>query len=120
MLIFILLFTFGFAHCPEPRDNLIQCFRELLDTNKDSAITIAEIDNFLLKQTCINKKIVEHISGTLIMNTCDFNHDNLLTLADWTATNACVSTDHRVEMICILCERCGWEGKKRSNFEEIS
>lgn len=112
MLIFI-FFAFAFAHCPEPRDNLIQCFRDLLDLNKDSTITIAELDYFLANQNCINKKITNHITGTMIMNTCDFNHDNVLTLSDWTVTNACVSTPHRIEMVCLFCERCGWEGKKK-------
>jgi hypothetical protein len=117
MLIFILFFAFGIAHCPEPRDNLIQCFRDLIDLNKDSTITIAELDHFLANQNCINKKITSHITGTHIMNTCDFNHDGILTLSDWTATNACVSTPHRIEMVCVLCERCGWEGKKRKESE---
>lgn len=117
MLIFILFFALGVAHCPEPRDNLIQCFRTLLDTNKDSIITVSEIDHFLSTQTCINENIAKHITGTIIMNTCDLNRDGQLTLSDWTMQNACVSTDQRVDMICVLCERCGWEGKR--NLEEI-
>jgi hypothetical protein len=55
----------------------------------------------------------------MIMNTCDFNHDGVLTLLDWTVTNACVSNPNRIEMVCVLCERCGWEGEKKRNLEEV-
>jgi hypothetical protein len=113
MLIFIFI-AISFAVCPPAnRDNLIDCFRKLLDSNRDSIITVSEIDYYLRTQTCLSKVVTDHLSGTIIMNTCDLNRDGQLTLADWTPSNACVTVPKRVEMICNLCERCGWDGMKK-------
>lgn len=106
MLIFLFIVTV--IACPTSRDNLIQCFRSLLDTNRDSSISVSEIDYYLRTQTCLPKSLSEHITGHLIMNTCDLNGDGVLTLSDWTPFNACVTNPKRVEMICNLCVRCGW------------
>ncbi len=106
MLIF--LFIVISIACPTGRDNLIQCFRSLLDSNKDSTITVSEIDYYLRTQTCLPRSVSEHITGTTIMNTCDLNRDGVLTLADWTPLNACVTKPRTAELICNLCVRCGW------------
>lgn len=114
MLIFLLVgIVLGMTpECPVPRDTLIQCFRKLLDKNRDSIITVAEIDNYLATQTCIPRTVSDHLSGTILMNTCDLNRDGALTLADWTPSNACVTNPKRIEMICHLCVKCGWDEMK--------
>lgn len=112
LIFFFLTLTYG-TMCPTARDNLLQCFRELLDTNKDSTITVGEIDSFLATQTCINKKITDHLSGEILIHTCDINHDGVLTVADWTASNSCVTMPGREDLVCELCKKCGWSGLKK-------
>lgn len=94
--------------CPTSRDNLVSCFRELLDLNHDSTIDAAEIDTFLHAQTCIDSKVTSKLSGSILIRLCDANADGVLTLADWTASDGCITETKRVNMFCEICLRCGW------------
>jgi len=108
MYLFFLVIIVTIA-CPVSRDKLVLCFSQLVDLNQDSIITATEIDFFLDHQQCIDSNIAHHISGQMVINTCDMNKDGILSIADWTRIDACIQTQHNIDYMCTICVSCGWK-----------
>lgn len=102
-----LLSTLSFS-CPVPRDQLLGCLRTLMDKDGDGVVNIPTLDSLLLKATCLPTTITNHLTGTMIMQMCDTNSDGSLTMADWTASNACIQKPNHLYYACMLCQGCGY------------
>jgi len=96
MILLFLLISLSYASCA--RDSLIQCFSTYIDTNHDMAITPAELSAFFVVIHSLDKTAA-------IFRFCDLNSDNLLTMADWNATNACGTRPEIIGRMCMTCER---------------
>lgn len=93
--------------CFGSRDLLIRCFQKHLDRNRDNIVDLHEMNDFLLHKTqgLLPKELIPHLTGTLIMNTCDLNKDNLLSMIDWSQRHACIKKKKYVAFFRDLCER---------------
>ena len=99
-----------FFTCLGSRDLLIRCFQQLIDTNRDNILTIRELDEFLSNRAgeCgVPAGVLAHLSGKLILNTCDLNGDGRLSMIDWSQQHACLTTGvGRVRFFSKMCEKC--------------
>lgn len=114
LLITLFFGVFSFGHCPVPRDELLSCIKFYIDKNADDVISKVEVTAFFESvqyHHCIPDFIRQYVSPTTIMTECDINHDNLLTLSDWTDPKACVQKHNHQYYMCTLCEQCGFEVK---------
>jgi hypothetical protein len=96
--------------CPGNRDDLLSCFSELADANKDGNITKAEIaDMYVQKKACFpvqQQTFFDFFTPDYIMNNCDVNGDGVLNLVDWNDANACARSRNYVNYLCRLCYTC--------------
>jgi hypothetical protein len=105
ILLIIILFSSSYAF--ENRDDLLNCFRALLDHNHDDIITAADIDHFLLTENCLPEMYKKYMSGQKIIDTCDTNQDYVLTKADWNTPQSCITKPNQIQYITQLCKACG-------------
>lgn len=105
-LVFVLIISS--LSCPVSRDQILGCIRQLMDSDGDGIIQPQTIDSLLSKATCLPSPITSIMSGAMIMEMCDINRDGSLTMADWTAPNACVTKPNHLYYACTLCQGCGY------------
>lgn len=115
ILIVLLLFSCcAYAHCPVPRNDLLNCLKNYIDKNGDDVVSKTELTALFESvehKHCIPDFIRSHVSPTTIMAECDINQDGLLTLDDWNNPRACVQKQNHQYYMCTLCEQCGFEVK---------
>jgi hypothetical protein len=98
--------------CPGERDNLLGCFSQLIDGDQDGNITVAELDFAFGNLTCLptNSEFTSLYNSTYVMNVCDVDSDGVLSMADWTADNACLKDNTpAIDYVCRMCYLCGYE-----------
>jgi hypothetical protein len=106
-LLFILIIST--ISCPVSRDQILGCIRTFMDPDNDGIIQPETIDSLMTKATCLPKSITNMMSGAMVLQMCDINRDGSLTMADWTAPNACVMKPNHLYYACTLCEGCGYQ-----------
>ena len=98
--------------CPGERDNLLECFDQLIDTDHDGNITVAELDT-MLGESCLSHINTEYHNSTFIMNACDTDANNMLNAADWNHADACLAQPEFIDFVCRACYVCGFEPAKK-------
>jgi len=82
------------------RDQLLDCFTTLVDTNHDNILSSDEIGTFLTANNIP--------AQTVLMRICDVNHDGSLTMDDWNAPGSCAQSQPIITRACYICVRAGW------------
>lgn len=82
------------------RNDLLSCFSQLVDTNKDGSLDLGEISAFLNAQNIP--------AQTVLMRLCDIDQDNALTMSDWNSSQACAQSQPIITRACYICVRAGW------------
>ncbi len=95
------------------KNDVVTCALTHIDTNGDNQITVAELDHFLMENTCGVQ--ISDVTGTSIMGFCDYNKDGVLTAADDIngATMPCLYSEPLRKMICVECAKCDTNTAKR-------
>ncbi len=83
-----------------PRDDLLDCFSTLVDTNHDNILNSTEITTFLTAQNIP--------AQTVLMRICDTNSDGALDATDWNSPNACAHSQPIITRACYICVNAGW------------
>lgn len=126
--IFTLLITCGFfavvrggflpnipgRTCPIfDRSQLYGCVAQM-DANADGILTVAEIDTFLANNTACLGSLATSVNGTVLVTMCDMDASgNLTFVGDWNVPGACMSRPIVLNMMCRVCDRCGYFVKKK-------
>ena len=81
------------ATCP-PRKSTMECFYNVADTNSDGFVTKEELSNAISKALHWYEKIPFQVFGgiTAILNDCDANHDNVLSVEESMQMRPCMDT----------------------------
>jgi hypothetical protein len=102
ILLLALLVSLSYADCMViHRDSLLNCLSTYVDKDHDNSITPAEFSTFFADKPGRDMT-------RIIFQRCDKNRDNLLTIADWNATNACVTEQYAIVRMCEICKNLGW------------
>lgn len=83
-----------------PREGLLSCFSDVVDTNKDGTLSGSEISAFLLANDIPGEPV--------LMRLCDLNKDGSLSMSDWTLPGACAQTQPIITRACYICVKAGW------------
>lgn len=122
--IILLVFTLGlfmYAHtqtptipagaCPGLRDNLLDCFDQLIDTDHNGNITAAELDAaFIAHADCLpsNTTWTDTFNTAFVLAQCDTTGSGYLNSTDWNDPNACLTDPNSIEYVCRACYMCGY------------
>lgn len=88
------------------RDQLLDCFSTLVDTNQDAAVSPDEVDAFLALQGITGDLSPRH----MLFIACDLNQDGLLTMEDWNNDTACGTSGRAIHGTCYTCAMGNWSG----------
>jgi hypothetical protein len=122
MLILFLFFVFANSCYVFERNEYLDCFSTQFDINHDNIITIQEIDTTLAK---IHNLANINFNGTIIMQQCDMNNDNVLTeTGDWNNSTSCLTMkpfgwDFVALFVCDECKRLGWTGVVQKKIKSL-
>jgi hypothetical protein len=83
------------------RNELLPCFTQYVDTNKDNIIDASEVASFLSLNNIT-------ASTASIMSICDTNADGAFTMEDWNSPNSCVQSQVIIARTCYICVGAGW------------
>jgi len=96
--------------CPGNRDDLLQCFDRLIDTNHDGDITSTELAQmFIDHRSCFptqQPEYFEHYTPAFLMSQCDADGNGVLNVLDWNHENACLKKRRLYNYVCNLCTVC--------------
>lgn len=101
ILLLVLFAQLSFACFNVTRNDLLDCFRTLIDTNSDQLITKPELSSFLQNHS------VYDVSNQIFIQ-CDLNKDNALSYLDWESPQACCRTNGTIFAVCRICRQAGW------------
>jgi hypothetical protein len=101
ILLFILFAHLSLACLNVTRNDLLDCFRTLIDTNADLLITKPELSHFLRNNS------VYDVSDRIFIQ-CDLNKDDALSYLDWESPQACCRTNGTIFAVCRICRQAGW------------
>jgi len=122
LLIFVFAFTMQQTPtvpagvCPGPRDNLLACFDQLIDTDHNGNITAAELDAaFIAHADCMpsNTTWTDTFNTAFVLAQCDTTGSGYLNSTDWNDPNACLTDPNSIDFVCRLCYTCGYAPVKK-------
>jgi hypothetical protein len=96
-----------------PRESLLSCFSELVDTNHDNILTAAEVDSFTTR-CCANWPNSTMNPNDYLQMRCDMNWDGVLDSYDWNHRHACCRDKADIIHVCDFCYKNGWTGPPSS------
>lgn len=97
--------------CPGQRDDLLDCFDQLIDTDHNGNITAAELDAaFIAHANCLpnNTDWTSTFNTAFVLERCDKTGSGYLNATDWTDPNACLTDPISIEYVCRACYMCGY------------